>query len=450
MTDLRTSFLLAAAAADRPARPSPRPKLSARGVDFFYGAEQALKGIDLDVPERKITALIGPPAAASPTLLRVFNRIYSLYPGQRAAGEVRLDGEDILDPRYSLNRLRGKVGMVFQKPVPFPMSIQDNVAYGIRHHERLGKAEMAERVELALAPGRALGRGQGQAEEQCARTVRAASSSACASRVQVGPAAGGAAVRRARPSALDPIATGKIEQLFAELKQQFTILIVTHNMQQAARCSDYTAFMYLGELVERGVTEMLFTTPSTRKQTETILRGGSGEFFERTHRQELRLRTRAPVRRDRPDGQDRARAARRRRWTCSCGATPRPRSAWSPTTRRSTSSNTRSATTCCACLALRQPMARDLREVYGALRIASDIERIGDYAANVAKRSIVLNAERTGRPGARPAGPGGHREGPGARCTGCLRPARRRPGDGGARARCRARRCSTPRCSASC
>jgi phosphate transport system ATP-binding protein len=273
MTDLRTSVSspplapVVAAAAAAPA------KLSARGVDFFYGSEQALKGIDLDVPERKITALIGPSGCGKSTLLRVFNRIYSLYPGQRAAGEVLLDGENILDPRYSLNRLRGKVGMVFQKPVPFPMSIQDNVAYGIRHHERLGKAEMAGRVELALRQAalwdevkdklknNALGLSGGQQQRLCiARAV--------ALRPEV-------LLFDEPTSALDPIATGKIEQLFAELKQQFTILIVTHNMQQAARCSDYTAFMYLGELVEHGVTPTIFTKP-VKQQTEDYITGRFG------------------------------------------------------------------------------------------------------------------------------------------------------------------------------
>ena len=273
MTDLRTSFSsppLAPAAAV--GAPSPA-KLRARGVDFFYGTEQALKGIDLEVPERRITALIGPSGCGKSTLLRVFNRIYSLYPGQRAAGEVQLDGENILDPRYSLNRLRGKVGMVFQKPVPFPMSIQDNVAYGIRHHERLGKSEMAERVELALRQAalwdevkdklknNALGLSGGQQQRLCiARAV--------ALRPEV-------LLFDEPTSALDPIATGKIEQLFAELKQQFTILIVTHNMQQAARCSDFTAFMYLGDLIEHGATEQIFSNP-VKQQTEDYITGRFG------------------------------------------------------------------------------------------------------------------------------------------------------------------------------
>jgi phosphate transport system ATP-binding protein len=248
-------------------------KLTARTVNFFYKGEQALKNIDLDVPEKKITALIGPSGCGKSTLLRVFNRIYSLYPGQEARGEVRLDGENILDPKYSLNRLRSKVGMVFQKPVPFPMSIYDNVAYGIRHHESLSRSVMDERVEEALRQAalwdeakdklknNALGLSGGQQQRLCiARAI--------ALKPEV-------LLFDEPTSALDPIATGKIEQLFAELKQKFTILIVTHNMQQAARCSDFTAFMYLGELIEHGVTETIFTKP-VKQQTEDYITGRFG------------------------------------------------------------------------------------------------------------------------------------------------------------------------------
>jgi phosphate transport system ATP-binding protein len=258
--------------------PAPAPvaataKLAARGVDFLYGADQALRNIHLEVPEKKITALIGPSGCGKSTLLRVFNRIYSLYPGQQARGKVELDGEDILAPGYSLNRLRSKVGMVFQKPVPFPMSIYDNVAYGIRHHEKLSKSAMDARVEIALRQAalwdevkdklknNGLGLSGGQQQRLCiARAV--------ALRPEV-------LLFDEPTSALDPIATGKIEQLFAELKQDFTILIVTHNMQQAARCSDYTAFMYLGELVEHGETETIFTRPA-RQQTEDYITGRFG------------------------------------------------------------------------------------------------------------------------------------------------------------------------------
>ncbi len=259
--------------------PSPRAsvdtpvKLQARGLDFFYNGEQALRGVDLAVPENKVTALIGPSGCGKSTLLRVFNRIYSMYPGQVARGEVTLDGENILDPGFSLNRLRSKIGMVFQKPVPFPMSIYDNVAYGIRHHESLSRNVMDERVEEALRQAaiwdeakdklkkNALGLSGGQQQRLCiARAI--------ALKPEV-------LLFDEPTSALDPIATGKIEQLFAELKQQFTILMVTHNMQQAARCSDFTAFMYLGELIEHGVTETIFTKP-TRQQTEDYITGRFG------------------------------------------------------------------------------------------------------------------------------------------------------------------------------
>jgi phosphate transport system ATP-binding protein len=252
---------------------NPAPKMSARGLSFSYNGHEALRGINLDIAERKVTALIGPSGCGKSTLLRIFNRIYSIYPGLEARGEVMLDGENVLDPRYSLNRLRSKVGMVFQKPVPFPMSIYDNIAYGIRHYEKLSRADMDTRVEQALRQGAlwdeakdklkrsAMGLSGGQQQRLCiARAV--------ALRPEV--------ILLDEPtSALDPIATGKIEQLVSELKNDFTIAIVTHNMQQAARVSDYTAFMYLGELVEFGVTQAMFTDP-TKKQTEDYITGRFG------------------------------------------------------------------------------------------------------------------------------------------------------------------------------
>ena len=263
-----------APAATSEARPQARrPKMAARGLDFHYDGFRALKAVSLDVAEKRVTALIGPSGCGKSTLLRVFNRIYSIYPGQQASGAVLLDGENILDPKYPLNRLRSKVGMVFQKPVPFPMSIYDNIAYGIRHHEKLSKAEMDVRVEQALVQGAlwgevkdklrqsALGLSGGQQQRLCiARAI--------ALRPEV--------ILLDEPSsALDPLAPGKIEQLISELKAHFTIAIVTHNMQQAARCSDFTAFMYLGELVEFGETERLFTKPE-KKQTEDYITGRFG------------------------------------------------------------------------------------------------------------------------------------------------------------------------------
>ena len=260
-------------AAHRDAVAAAPIKLRAQGLDFFYDRFHALKHIDLDIPEKRVTALIGPSGCGKSTLLRIFNRIYALYPKMTATGEVLLDGEDILDPKYPMNRLRSKVGMVFQKPVPFPMTIFENVAYGIRHHERLSKSAMADRVEEALRQGAlwdevkdklnqsALGLSGGQQQRLCiARAV--------ALKPDV-------LLLDEPTSALDPIATGKIEQLIAELKEHFTIAIVTHNMQQAARCSDYTAFMYLGELVEFGQTEQLFTKPA-KQQTEDYITGRFG------------------------------------------------------------------------------------------------------------------------------------------------------------------------------
>ncbi|MEO8459026.1 MAG: phosphate ABC transporter ATP-binding protein PstB [Dokdonella sp.] len=249
------------------------PKMSARGLEFEYGGFKALRNVNLDIAEKRVTALIGPSGCGKSTLLRIFNRIYAIYPKQVASGEVLLDGENILDPKFPLNRLRSKVGMVFQKPVPFPMSIYENVAYAIRHYEKLSRAEMDARVEAALRQGAlwdevkdklkqsALGLSGGQQQRLCiARAV--------ALKPEV--------ILLDEPtSALDPIATGKIEQLVAELKSQFTIAIVTHNMQQAARVSDFTAFMYLGELIEFGVTEQLFTKP-VKQQTEDYITGRFG------------------------------------------------------------------------------------------------------------------------------------------------------------------------------
>ena len=271
MNDLHTQLPAHVRAA---ALPQAAPaKLAARGLNFWYGESHAVRNIDLDIAERKVTALIGPSGCGKSTLLRIFNRIYALYPGQRAAGRVLLDGEDILDPKYPINRLRSKVGMVFQKPVPFPMTIYENVAYGIRHHERLGKAALDERVELALRQAAlwdevkdklkesGLGLSGGQQQRLCiARAV--------ALRPEV-------LLLDEPTSALDPISTSRIEQLVEELKHEYTIMIVTHNMQQAARVSDYTAFMYLGDLVEFGPTEQLFSNPS-KQQTEDYITGRFG------------------------------------------------------------------------------------------------------------------------------------------------------------------------------
>jgi phosphate transport system ATP-binding protein len=263
------------AAAD-PAAPvtaAESAKLIARDLKFYYGDYLALKNINMQVAAHRVTAIIGPSGCGKSTLLRIFNRIYSIYPKLRAEGEVLLDGENILDARYSLNRLRSKVGMVFQKPVPFPMSIYDNVAYAIRHYEKLTRAEMDARVEQALRHAalweeakdklkqNALGLSGGQQQRLCiARAI--------ALKPDV--------ILFDEPtSALDPIATSKIEQLVDELKEHYTIAIVTHNMQQASRISDYTAFMYLGELIEFGDTTMIFENPK-EKMTEDYITGRYG------------------------------------------------------------------------------------------------------------------------------------------------------------------------------
>jgi len=274
MTNAPSSFALQTQVA--PARtdaPAVVAKMSARNLEFHYDSFQALKGVNLDIAEKRVTALIGPSGCGKSTLLRIFNRIYAIYPRQVAQGEVLLDDENILDPKYSLNRLRSKVGMVFQKPVPFPMSIYENVAYAIRHYEKLSKADLDARVEHALRQGAlwdevkdklkqsALGLSGGQQQRLCiARAV--------ALKPDV-------LLLDEPTSALDPLATSKIEQLVADLKEHYTIAIVTHNMQQAARCSDFTAFMYLGELVEFGETEKVFTKP-VKQQTEDYITGRFG------------------------------------------------------------------------------------------------------------------------------------------------------------------------------
>jgi phosphate transport system ATP-binding protein len=258
---------------DRGVLPPAEVKLEARGLDFYYDKFHALKNIDLQIPEKRVTALIGPSGCGKSTLLRVFNRIYALYPKLKATGQVLLDSEDILSPKYPMNRLRSKVGMVFQKPVPFPMTIFENVAYGIRHHEKLSKADMKDRVEHALRQGAlweevkdklgqsALGLSGGQQQRLCiARAV--------ALKPDV-------LLLDEPTSALDPISTSRIEQLVEELKRDYTIAIVTHNMQQAARVSDYTAFMYLGDLIEHDTTSTIFSHPS-KQQTEDYITGRFG------------------------------------------------------------------------------------------------------------------------------------------------------------------------------
>jgi len=243
-------------------------KISVHDLDFFYGEHHALKNISMPLHTNKVTAFIGPSGCGKSTLLRVLNRMYDLYPRQRAEGEVLLDGENILDPRVDVNLLRSRVGMVFQKPTPFPMTIYENVAFGVRLYEKLAKAELDARVEQALRgaaiwnevkdklQSSGLGLSGGQQQRLC-----------IARSVAVQPDV----ILFDEPcSALDPISTAKIEELMDELATQYTIAIVTHNMQQAVRVSDYTAFMYLGELVEFAETDAVFTTPKEKKTQDYI------------------------------------------------------------------------------------------------------------------------------------------------------------------------------------
>jgi len=251
----------------------PSQKAVIRNVDFYYGNFRALKNISLPLHDKRVTAFIGPSGCGKSTLLRILNRIYELYAGQRATGEVLVDGENILTPGLDLNLLRAKIGMVFQKPTPFPMSIYDNIAFGIRLYERLTRSELDDRVEAALRRAAlwdevkdklrqsGLGLSGGQQQRLC-----------IARAVAVEPEI---LLLDEPASALDPLSTQRIEELIAELKDDYCIAIVTHNMQQAARSSDYTAFMYLGDLIEFDETERIFTHPK-QKQTEDYITGRFG------------------------------------------------------------------------------------------------------------------------------------------------------------------------------
>jgi phosphate transport system ATP-binding protein len=247
--------------------------LEVRGLNFFYGKFQGLKNIDLDIAENHVTAFIGPSGCGKSTLLRALNRMYSLYPGQRAEGQVNFYGENILDPKQDLNMLRARIGMVFQKPTPFPMSIYDNVAFGVRLYENLNKADMDARVEWALTKAALWGEVKDKLNQSGLSLSGGQQQRLCIARsVAVKPSV----ILFDEPtSALDPISTAKVEELLHELKSDYTVAIVTHNMQQAARVSDFTAFMYLGELVEFGQTDKIFVKPK-RKETEDYITGRFG------------------------------------------------------------------------------------------------------------------------------------------------------------------------------
>ncbi len=243
-------------------------RLAIRNLDFFYGDHRALKAINLDLPERQVTGMIGPSGCGKSTLLRVLNRMYDLYPGQRATGQVMMDETNIIDAKVDVNSLRARIGMVFQKPTPFPMTVSENIAFGVKLHEKLSKSAMEERIEWSLTRAAlwgevkdrlhssAMGLSGGQQQRLCiARTI--------AVRPEV--------ILLDEPtSALDPISTLKIEELIDELKHDFTIAIVTHNMQQAARCADQVAFFYLGEMVECAPAVQIFTAPKQKRTQEYV------------------------------------------------------------------------------------------------------------------------------------------------------------------------------------
>ncbi|ROT98209.1 phosphate ABC transporter ATP-binding protein PstB [Marinobacter sp. R17] len=248
-------------------------KIVVNGLNFHYGKYHALQDINIKIPEKKVTAFIGPSGCGKSTLLRTMNRIYELYPDQRASGEILLDGRNVLDRKQDLNLLRAKVGMVFQKPTPFPMSVFENVAFGVKLYERLSRVDMEERVEWALRKAALWDEVKDKLHQGGTRLSGGQQQRLCIARgIAVKPEV---LLLDEPASALDPISTLKIEELINELKNDYTIVIVTHNMQQASRVSDYTAFMYLGELVEFDDTTTIFTTPAN-KQTEDYITGRYG------------------------------------------------------------------------------------------------------------------------------------------------------------------------------
>ena len=247
--------------------------LEARNLNFYYGAFQGLKNINLDIQKNTVTAFIGPSGCGKSTLLRTLNRMYDLYPGQRAEGEINFDGENILDPKQDLNLLRSRIGMVFQKPTPFPMSIYDNIAFGVKLYENLSRSDMDDRVEWALQKAAIWGEVKDKLGQSGLSLSGGQQQRLCIARgIAVKPAI---LLLDEPTSALDPISTGKVEELVHTLKSEYTVVIVTHNMQQAARVSDYTAYMYLGELMEFGETDQIFMKPA-RQETEDYITGRFG------------------------------------------------------------------------------------------------------------------------------------------------------------------------------
>jgi len=250
-----------------------RTKIDVKNLNFYYGNFHAIKDVSMSIFEKKVTAFIGPSGCGKSTLLRTFNRMFELYPGQRAEGEILLDGDNLLKSELDISLIRAKIGMVFQRPTPFPMSIYDNVAFGVRLFEKLSKAEMDERVEWALSKAALWNEVKDKLGQSGNGLSGGQQQRLCIAR---GVAIKPEVLLLDEPcSALDPISTAKIEELIAELKSDYTVMIVTHNMQQAARCSDYTAYMYLGELMEYGETDQIFVKPA-RKETEDYITGRFG------------------------------------------------------------------------------------------------------------------------------------------------------------------------------
>ena len=260
-------------AGDAAARAEARAKLRISNLNFYYGAFHALKNITMEIPDRRVTAFIGPSGCGKSTLLRTMNRMYSLYPDQRAEGEILMDGENLVTTKQDVSLIRAKIGMVFQKPTPFPMSIYDNIAFGVRLFEGLGRRDMDERVEWALTRAALWDEVKDKLSQSGQSLSGGQQQRLCIAR---GIAIKPEVLLLDEPcSALDPISTAKIEELIHELKSDYTVVIVTHNMQQAARVSDYTAYMYLGELIEYDVTDTIFIKPK-RTQTEDYITGRFG------------------------------------------------------------------------------------------------------------------------------------------------------------------------------
>jgi phosphate transport system ATP-binding protein len=251
----------------------PKAKLEVKGLQFYYGAFQALKDITLNIAERKVTAFIGPSGCGKSTLLRTFNKMYALYPEQRAEGEILMDGENLIESRQDVSLIRARIGMVFQRATPFPMSIYDNIAFGVRLFERLMKRDMDERVEWALTRAALWDEVKDKLHQNGNSLSGGQQQRLCIAR---GIAIKPEVLLLDEPcAALDPISTAKVEELIHELKSDYTVVIVTHNMQQAARVSDYTAYMYLGEMIEFGVTDEIFIKPK-KKETEDYITGRFG------------------------------------------------------------------------------------------------------------------------------------------------------------------------------